>query len=130
MAKCIKIRRKHRKVCIADLDTLGQVFDRNIVGPINSDVDFTENFSNSTDTWMLVNTVKGETFFDEINEIENTVTHHIYIAYEEGFTAEKWIDIETQRFDVLDVEDLDLRHEWQLLRCTNRGLATKEASDA
>ena len=129
MPKCINIRKKHRQVCVGDLEDFGTITRRAIQAPSGSSVDFTEEFTDVQDTFMLIETVRGESIFDEVS-VEQDVTHHVYIPYIAGVTFQDWVDVEDQRYDIIDVEDLDNRHEFQLLRCTNRGLSTEPATEA
>jgi len=129
MAICTKIRKKNRQVCAGDLVDYGTINTRDIAAPISGGVDFEEVFTLKVNSFMLVETVRGESLFDQVG-VEQDVTHHVYIPYISGLTFQDWIDIEGQRFNVIDVEDLDNRHDFQLCRCTNRGLATKAATHA
>ena len=129
MSKCISIRKKHRQVCVGDLEDYGTINSRAMTAPSSGGVDFTETFALKQNSFMMIETKRGEKIFNEV-DIEQDVTHHVYVPFISGLTAEDWIDVETQRYDILDVEDLDNRHEYQLCRCTNRGLITKAATDA
>lgn len=152
MATCQKIRAKRRKICIADLDRLITLQNRAIKPPTKG-VDYTlefeaadavsgdenafdEGFTNGFaggfqdgQVFAMIESVSGEEYFDEHNTATN-VTHNIYIRFNEDVTAETWILYEGVRFDILDVEDLDFRHEWQKLRCNNRGVASRSNNAA
>jgi len=137
MATCVKIKGKRRKVCIGDLDRLVRLENRAITPPENG-IDYTETFTKKQisgspippgDVWAMIESVSGETVFDSTN-IERDVTHRIYIRFDEGVTAQTWILFEGTRFNILDVEDLDLRHEFLLLRCTVRGTSAKSNNAA
>ncbi len=130
MSECKNIRKKHRKICAGDLVDFGTISSRDIKAPTSGDVDFSEEFIvKEQDAFMLIETKRGESLFDEVG-VEQDVTHHVYVRYMVGLTFQDWIDVEDQRYDIIDVEDLDNRHEFQLCRCTNRGLNTKEATHA
>jgi len=157
MPICVNIRGKNRQVCIADLDRQIQLQNRAIQPPAGGSVDYTllftakdsalpplDEFDSSygsdfagvlfhpTDTglvWAMIESVNGESIFDLTN-VERTVTHKVYIRYEPTVTAETWFTIDGQRFDILTVEDLDFRHEFQLLRCTDRGSKTRSTTAA
>lgn len=128
MPVCKRIRRKHRKICIGDLNDLVCLQDRDLTAP-KSGVDATEEFEDSGEEWALVETSHGETVFDGTNT-EVDVTHRIYISFVECFTAETWIQFNNDRYDILDVENLEERNEWLLLRCTNRGTKDNKANEA
>jgi len=137
VATCDKIKGKRRKVCIGDLDRLVKLENRSITAPSDG-VDYTETFTNkqisgspipSGEVWAMIESVSGETVFDATN-IERDVTHRIYIRFISGITASTWILFEGIRFNILDVEDLDFRHEFQLLRCTIRGTSSRSNNAA
>lgn len=143
MSKCIKIRRKHRKICVSDLDSEILLVDRAIQPPVANSVDYTERFlediAELESTWALVETVSGKTFFDGVGT-ETPITHNIYIEYDELITSEYWIilDIDLRPtllsgdkiLDILSTEDLEERHEWLKLTCTVRGNVGKLAAQA
>lgn len=129
MPRCVRVKRKHRKICIGDVNDLICLQDRAITAPL-SGVDATEEFEDiDAEIWALVETSKGETVFDETNT-EIDVTHRIYISFLECITAETWIKFKNKRYDILNVENLEERDEWLLLRCTNRGTGDNKANEA
>lgn len=131
MSDCRSIRKKKRKVCVGDMKDPITLQNRDITPPLFNTVDFDEDFQ-PVDVLVpqvlsLVETVTGVTFFDGVNT-ETPVTHIIYIPYQEAVTAETWILFESRRIDILHVEDLDVRHEFMKLTCTERGLSNREAT--
>jgi len=116
----VKIRRKKRQVCIGDLDTEIVLQNRSIVPPVSGSSDFDENFTPNSTVWAAVNTVSGKTFFDGVGT-ETNITHEIFIRYDVTITAEVWVLLDSRRFDILDVEDLDERNEFMKLLCVDRG---------
>jgi SPP1 family predicted phage head-tail adaptor len=94
--------------------------NRSIQAPTGSGVDYDEDFDGDNIVWALVETVEGETIFDSTN-IEQVVTHHFYIRFVQGVTSETWVDYQSVKYDILDVENLDERDEWLLLRTNSRG---------
>lgn len=129
MPNCVKLRRKRRQVCIGDLDELITLQDRQITPSLTS-VDATETFTDTNpDVWAMVETVSGETIFDDTNT-ERDVTHRFTIRFIDGITAETWISFDGDRIDILNVEDYEGRHEFLLLRASNRGVDTNEANRA
>lgn len=129
MSRCIRIKRKNRKVCLGDLDTLITLENRAIQAPDFDTVDFDEEFTPTNDpVWALLETVTGKTFFDGVST-EQDITDWIYIRFDETVTAETWVKLDNgSRLDILRVNNLDRRSEFMLLECTDRG--TKEASKA
>ena len=129
MTKCVKIQRKKRQPCIGDMNDLITLQGRTLTAP-TSGVDASEEFTDSNaDVWALVETVSGQTMFDDTNT-ERDVTHKFIIRFIDGVTSETWILFNGDRLDILGVEDYDERHEFLLLRATNRGIETNEANRA
>lgn len=128
MPKCVKIRGQRREVCIGDLDKLVTLQDRTLTAP-TSGVDASEGFGNDNAVWSMIITKTGDTFFDGVST-EIDITHWIYIRFISTVTAETWIDFESKRYDILDVENLDQRSDFMKLRCNNRGDKAKLATGA
>lgn len=129
MPVCKKIRGQKRQVCIGAKEDLITLQDRSITAP-SFGVDATETFTDSNpDVWAMVKTVRGETMFDNTGT-ERDVTHKFYIEFLTGVTAETWLTFNGDRFDILDVEDLDERHQDLLLRASNRGVLANAANQA
>lgn len=129
MSKCIRLKRKHRKICVGDLNKNCILQDRSITAPA-SGVDATETFTENTpDVWAKIETSKGETVFDG-TDTEIDVTHKFTIRFLTGITAETWILFNSVRFDILDVQNFEERDEWLLLLCTNKGTTANAANEA
>jgi len=126
MPKCVKIRRKHRKVCIGDLNTQIIIKSRdsnpqNFVPSVG--------FTIVSTPWALWQTVRGEEIFDDTNTSER-VTDTAIIRYDATITKEFFVELDSKNYRILDVEDFERRAEWMLLLMTNRGITTKEVNDA
>ncbi len=127
MPRCIKIRRKKRKICIGDLDTEIILQNRVLTEPLFDSVDFDETFNPVATVLAMVNTVSGKTFFDGVNTDVN-ITHEIGIRFDATVTTETWIELNGNRIDILDVNNLEERGEWMLLTCVDRGSTSKNAT--
>jgi len=122
--KCQFLRRKHRKVCIGDLNTLITLQTRDIVAPIFNEVDFDENFQDFSvpEVWALVETATGKAVFDGVDTDIN-ITHMIIIRFDATVTSETWVELDDgRRLDIQFTEDLEERHEWLMMFCTLRGV--------
>ena len=129
MPRCINANRRKKQICTGDLDTLITIQGRSITPPA-SGVDATETFTTENlNIWAMLETGKGTVFFDDTN-IEKTITHEFSIVFISGLTAENWVLFEGRRFDTLMIEDFDERHEYQLLRCNERGTTSNETNEA
>ena len=129
MSKCQNIRRRHRKVCIGDLDTLIDLQTRELEEPDFNSPDFDETFTTVSSPWSLVETVQGKNFFDGV-DTDTPITHRIYIEFDSTVNAQIWVLLNSRRLRILDTEDLDERGEFLLLICTDRGISANEASKA
>lgn len=129
MPRCVRLKRKHRKVCVGDLDNTITLQDRAITAPL-SGFDANEAFTtNTADAWAKIETSRGETVFDGSNT-EVDVTHIFTIRWLTGVTAETWILFDGERFDILDTQDLEERNEWLIMKCTNKGITANAANEA
>ena len=62
-------------------------------------------------------TVAGKVFFDGVN-VDVAVSHEILVRYDPSVTSETWILLKDgRRLDVVNVEDLEGRHEYLRLLC-------------
>lgn len=129
MPRCVRLKRKHRKVCVGDLDNTITLQDRAITAPA-SGFDATEVFTtNTAGVWAKIDTSRGETVFDGSNT-EVDVTHVFTIRWLTGITAETWILFDGERFDILDTQDLEERNEWLIMKATNKGTTANAANEA
>lgn len=126
---CKKIKRSNRKVCIGGMNELIELNTRSLTVPEINSVDFGETFVITNSVYAMIETKIGASVFDQSN-IERIVTHFFYIRYDANVTAETWINFRSDLYDIVDVEDLDARQEFMLLRCVLRGLDTIETNFA
>lgn len=122
MAICSFKSRKDVRICSGDLDRAILIQVRTLVSPedTDGDVDYNETFSEFIVFWSLIETVKGETVFDESN-VEQVVTHKFYIRYAPDITFQDWVTYNDKNYKIIDVQNINERDEFYLLRCTLRG---------
>ena len=120
MPKCIKIRAKSRKLCSGDLNQSIIVQTRSIAAPDQDEVNFDEDFVNTSTVFAMVETTKGDEIFDGTNII-GVATHNFYIRFFANVTFENWVEFKGQKYKILDSENLDEKDEFYKLRCTKRG---------
>ena len=126
MSVCVKINGKKRTLCAGALDRVITLENRAITVTPNN-VDFVETFSAPVEVAAAIETSRGSTLFDGVN-VEQVITHKFYIRYDSSVTAETWILFESKRYDIVDVENLEERSQWMLLRCNQKGLSAKAAT--
>lgn len=129
MPICKKIRRINRKVCIGDMTEQIELNTRSITPPTFGGVDFDEDFVIASTVFAMLKTKIGASVFDQSNT-ERTVTHFFYIRFDSTVTAETWITFKGNLYDIIDVENLDGRSEFMLLRSVIRGPNTVETNFA
>jgi SPP1 family predicted phage head-tail adaptor len=124
------LRRGHRKICIGDLKDRVQIQLRQIDPPPWGSTDFDLVFSSDKEAFAMIRTTQGKVFFDGVNT-DIPLTHEIIIRYDEEITAESWLQLMDGRLlDIINVEDLEERHEYLRLRCRERGPNEIEAAQA
>jgi SPP1 family predicted phage head-tail adaptor len=100
---------------------------RSIQGVTTSDVNFDETFTNSATVSALVETVAGVTVFDSTNT-EIAISHRMHVRFDATITAETWVEIDNDKYDIVTVENLDRRSEFMRLNCVIRGLETSKVN--
>lgn len=117
---CNFIKKKPSAVCTGDLDKKIILQDRSISAPAGDDVDYGETFTEASTVWARVDTVSGETVFDGTNT-ERDVSHRFYVRYVSGVTSETWIEWNSIKFDILNVENINEESNFLLFRAAKRG---------
>ncbi len=121
MAKCSFVKRRHRKICTGDLDTLITLRNRAIVEPIFNSVDFDEDLDQDPlEVFAKVVTRSGKTVFDGVSTDVN-ITHEVTIRFESTVTSETWVDLDSKLLNIISLENLEERSEFMLLSCAFRG---------
>lgn len=131
MSVCVTIRGKKHKLCAGDLDRILTLENRAIVPPLDiDDVDYTENFVGDGDEMCMIETISGKEVFDESNQLIGVIDTRFYIYFRDDITAETWVLFEDDRYSIIKVTDLDLRHEWLKLECDSRGTSALAVNQA
>lgn len=111
-------------MCVGDMRDKIEIETRSIVAPVSGSVDFTESFVTTKTVWAMVETKSGVEIFDGTNII-GIASHFFYIRYIADITFQNWVKFKSQYFDILDVQNLEERDEFYLIRCSLRGDETK-----
>jgi len=122
MPTCVGVPREHRKLCAGDLDKEVQILARDILPPEAAEVDYDIDMdtAGTLAVWASVRTPRGRAMFDGTG-IQVDVSHTFGVYYDASYTAEMFILMEGRFFRILDVNDLEERHEWMVLSCAERG---------
>ncbi len=114
------LTRPKRESSIGDMSDRIKLHIRAIKSPEFGSQNFTEDFSGTKEVWASVKTVVGRTLFTGAN-VDVALTHEIIIRYDENVTSETWIEFQSNNLKIVTVEDLDNRHDFMRLKCTERG---------
>lgn len=128
MGECQRIRIPHRKICVGDLRRRISIQNRQL-GPPKTGVDITHTFVELRKPWAAVRTLTGNNIFAGVN-LDRTPTHIFYIRFYEGLTAEDWVVYKGERYDILEVENINERDEYYALYCNLRGDENKRSTSA
>ena len=115
---------ERRSACVGSLRDRVVLHQRTITEPIFGDPDFGEDFE-GVPKWASIKTNPGVT--QDGNE--QLTTHEITVRFDSSVTDESWLQLpDGRRLDVLSVEDLDERHEYMVLLCSDRGKTASSKS--
>ena len=126
---CRKIRIPNRKICPGDMNARITIQSRAITAPSASGSDLIETFATTNTVWAAIKTVQGVEIFDGSNVVA-IATHYFYIRYISGLTAESWIQYNSKYYDIIDIQNLEERDEFMLLRCSERGTTSNLSNQA
>jgi head-tail adaptor len=126
MAICKKLRRVDQRPCIGDMDRTVILNVREIKSATDCGPDFTESITVPKSVPAYVKTIAGPNVFDDTN-INNAITHEIWIRYFPNFTAESWLTLKSKDsspdayLKILDTENFNEQNRFYKIRCTIRG---------
>lgn len=127
MPKCTPKTFKYRRICIGDRNRIIKLKARTLDAP-QSGVDLGHTFTESP-TWAAVETLKGRELFAGTN-LDQRVTHIFYIMYQDGITAETWLEYRSENYDVIDTENLEENNAFLALMCNVRGSTGQPVNEA
>ena len=122
MPECRIHSRKDTVICAGDMDKYIIVEIRTLQVPEDDEVDYRIELKAEQPFYAMLETVRGETVFDEIN-IEQVVTHKFYIHYIPDVTFERFVLFNGERYRIVNVTNLNERNQFYVLRCNLRGSA-------
>lgn len=125
MTVCKRINITKKKICIGDLKKRVIVQTRAIVPP--EGVDYSQLITDLKTVWAAIQTSKGSEIFDGTNVI-GVATHFFYIRKIDNVTFENFVEYNSKEYRILDVQNVDEDDLFLLLRCTERGIKTKDSN--
>ena len=128
MAICGKIQKKKKEYCIGDLDKRVILQSRSTN---SNSFDLSETFTDIATVWARIETNnKATEFFDGVN-LNKAYSHIIVIRYRNDLNGiDTWIEYNDERYNVIDIENINEESDWLLLKCNKKGAKTIEANDA
>lgn len=126
---CDAIKIKSRKICIGDLTSRVKLQTRSLTAGNSGSIESIETFTDIVEVWAAIETTRGSQLWDGV-EVSNPFTHKIYIRYRNDIEFTEWLEYSNEKYDIVDVENLEHKNEWLLLMCTRKGDKTKEANFA
>jgi len=130
MPKCVKIRRKHRQICIGDLDKIIDIQNRSLDDGFDNDTEL-EEFTTFLSPWSMLETVKGIFVVDEVNGGDIEVTHRFTIRFpDDAITGENWILFKEKRYSILSQQNFEELDEFLQLLCVEKGSKDRKAASA
>lgn len=128
MPKCIKIKKPLQQVCVGEMRDKITLYIRSITAP-DSGVDFSETFTTEKIVWSAVVSKNGVEIFDG-TALKGVATHYFYIRYIPNVTFEMFIEYKNKYYNIIDVQNLDERDSFYLLRGSLRGTTSNPANFA
>lgn len=113
-------RRKRRNYSAGDLNEKIKLQVRAISSIFQTGDEQEIGFSDIGNPWACVQTVRGKEVFDGI-ELKKAYTHTMVIRYRKIVDQTVWVLYRGNRYDIVDSEDLDERHEYLMLKCKLTG---------
>jgi len=124
---CDRVKIKNRRVCIGDLNIRIKIQTRTLESNNTATIELVENFTDVVEVWAAVNTTRGSQLFDG-SEISNPFTHIFYIRHRSNIDFEKWIEYKDEKYDIVDVENLDTDDNFLLMKCIKKGTKDNAAN--
>ena len=100
-----------RIITIGDLNQRIKLQTRKLLTQFESGLEDIQAYVTIASPWACVETRRGSDTFDNI-ELGDTYTHVFHIRYRDNLPATIWIEYKNQRYDIVDVENLDERNEF------------------
>lgn len=130
MPKCEKIRRKHRQICIGDLDKFIEIQTRSLDDSLNTEAE-TEAFTTVLSLDSMLETVKGIFVVDLVNGGDIEATHRFTIRLPDiAISGENWILFKEKRYSILNQENFEELDEFLQLLCVQKGSTSRNAASA
>ncbi len=115
-------RRKRRITAIGDLNQRVSLQDRILNSKFQTGNEDTLDFQTYAEPWAKVETNRGKLEFDGVELTQKGWTHNFTIRYRSDVQNRLgWVLYKDRRYKVLDIENLDERSEFLILRCIVTG---------
>lgn len=122
---CTSIKPNTNKVCIQDLDRRIQIQTSSIAANNAPGAVSAASFVTVLTCWAMIKTSANVQFIDGVN-VQNGLNTDFFIRYTSSIDFEKqlWIEFDSNRFKITNVENIDKQNKFIRLRSTEKGLKT------
>lgn len=127
MPVCEKITGKKRLVCAGEMNRLITIFDKDIQGKAIDNWDY--KLTPFAEVFAMIQTTKGNEILGGLErptygsnvESVGIQNSYFYIRYLDGIQSHFTILYNENFYKILEIENLDDRNEFLLIRCAKRG---------
>ncbi len=130
MARCKRIGPSKRKLCVGDLRELIAFKVRFITPP--ADVNYDNTFGALISVYAAIETVNGQSLFDNVSGQDIPITHKFYIRFIDNaaINTESWVEFQGNNYKILTLENVDERNQYLIIRASLKGPANIVANRA
>ena len=122
---CNSIKKNTNKVCTSDLDKR-IIIQTSSIAPNNSPNSVaTTAFATVVTVWAMIKTNANRDFIDGVN-IQNGLNTDFFIRYTASIDFEKqlWIEYDSNRFKITNIDNIDKEDKIIRLRSTEKGASS------
>lgn len=133
MARCKNISPAKRKLCAGSLRSQVGLYTRALTSPAFDSQDNQQKYALVATLPAAVQTTNGIDIFDGVDKsgadgVPTTATVLFFVRYRADVTAENFLQYDGVNYQILRVENIDLRREWLKIFAAPRGDLTLEAA--
>lgn len=129
MSSSQRIKKKASKICLGDLDTLVNIYKRDLEAP--KDVKYGLNLNLLRENvWVMWETsTNGVDLFDGTNQLIGTATDIVTIHYDADFEEFDFLEFDNNLYQILRTRFLDRKNkEFLVLYCNLKGNKNKKVN--
>ena len=133
MTRCKNISPPKRKLCVGALRSKVGLYSRSLAPPAYGDQANRQDYALVDTLPAAFQTINGIDIFDGVEKsgsdgIPATATILFFVRYRADVTAENFLQYDGENYQILRVENIDLRREWLKIFAASRGDVTLPAA--